>query len=123
MDVNIELVKAVRRGVKLLDKKVPHWRKVMAKYREQFNFHDSDHCIVGTLSHHTAALRLKANEEAFSAGVRKLTEGEPLVGSTLFARAGHYAGHYGFNIGAARDVDSATQMSALQALWEAELDA
>lgn len=58
MSVLFELAKRVRKGVALLDKKVPNWRKVMRKNDETFNIRNGECCILGTLEHKRALRKL-----------------------------------------------------------------
>ena len=50
---------AVRRGVALLDRVLPNWRKTMRKHADQFDLRDGDHCVLGTLEHHSGLRRLR----------------------------------------------------------------
>ena len=46
-----DLAQSVKRGVRLLDRKVPRWRRVMREHQDQYDFKDGEHCILGTLEH------------------------------------------------------------------------
>lgn len=52
-----DLAQRVKRGVKLLDKKVPGWRRVMRTHADQFKLSDPECCVLGTLEHYSARLR------------------------------------------------------------------
>lgn len=106
-----DLAKRVKRGVKLLDKKTPTWRRTLRKNRGTFNFASPDMCVIGTLIHHDAKfkkLRKQATREAFSSAVSMLTR-------KLSSEA---APAYGFD--SAEDEINTVVYPALSALWEAE---
>lgn len=54
----LDLAKKVKRGSRLLDRKLPSWRRVMQKHRDQFNFADPQFCVLGTLKHHLGRARV-----------------------------------------------------------------
>jgi hypothetical protein len=57
----LNIAKRVKRGVRLLDKKIPNWRAVLRKHKDQFNFGNSAHCVLGTLEHFSGQMQtLKA---------------------------------------------------------------
>lgn len=61
----IEIVRRVKRGVRLLDRKIPNWRQVLRKHQDQYDFRDGDHCVLGTLEHFSGRMRvLKAKNKA-----------------------------------------------------------
>ena len=53
-----ELALAVKRGVKLLDKKIPNWRTVIKRHEDEFDFADGDYCVLGTLEHYAGRMRV-----------------------------------------------------------------
>ncbi len=53
----VELVKRVKRGVKVLDRKIPNWRTVLRRHQEEFRLSNLDYCILGTLEHHSGRMR------------------------------------------------------------------
>lgn len=48
----------VRKGVALLDKRVPNWRRTMRKQVGQYNFMEGDHCVLGTLEHYNGRMQV-----------------------------------------------------------------
>lgn len=52
-----DLAQRVKRGVRLLDKKVPGWRKVLYRHRDSFDLSDGACCVLGTLEHHSARMK------------------------------------------------------------------
>lgn len=79
-NVIIDLANNVRRGARLLDKKLgPQWRKTLQKHEEVFDFADGAHCVLGTLEHYNGAMKalrqktvskLAKNEHYLRAAVR-----------------------------------------------------
>lgn len=68
IDAQISTIRKFKRGVKLLDKKVPKWRTILRKHKDQFVFKDGDHCVLGTLEHHVGKLRVAAAKYGNSYG-------------------------------------------------------
>lgn len=102
-----DTTKAFRRGVKLLDKKVPNWRKVLDKHKDQFEFSMGDHCVLGTLEHHVGKLRVAAKKHAtmYDTGYNRLMDLWDLgLGNT-----------FGFD-------GPRTHYPLLDALWRAEFE-
>lgn len=50
-------VQRVKRGIKLLEKKVPNWRQVLRKHEDQFEFANGSHCVLGTLEHYSKRMK------------------------------------------------------------------
>lgn len=70
---------AVKRGARLLDKKLPQWRKAMRRHADEFNLGHPEYCVLGTLEHYSGLRRLntravqKGNlENAFGRALRRL---------------------------------------------------
>jgi len=99
----IESVKRHKRGVRLLDRKVPRWRQIMREHQGQYQFSHPDRCVIGTLARHAPALRRKLTTICFWNAVRVL------VGSTD-------ASAYGFN----GEYDD--EMTLLHDLWRMEFE-
>lgn len=52
-----EQAQRVKRGVALLDKKIPKWRDTLRRHRAQFDFANGDCCVLGTLEHYDKRMR------------------------------------------------------------------
>lgn len=52
-----DLASRVKRGVRLLDKKVPEWRQIIRRHANTLDLADGDFCVLGTLEHHSARMR------------------------------------------------------------------
>ncbi len=52
------IVARVKRGVRVLDRKVPNWRTVLRKHQKQYDFRSGEHCVLGTLEHHAGRMRV-----------------------------------------------------------------
>lgn len=50
-------VQRVKRGIKLLEKKIPNWRTVLRRHEDQFDFADGAHCVLGTLEHYSKRMK------------------------------------------------------------------
>lgn len=59
-----DCVRRVQRGAMLLDRKVPNWRTVMKKNKQQFNFKDGECCVLGTLEHFAGRMRVLRKKHA-----------------------------------------------------------
>lgn len=66
----VELVKNVKKGVKLLDQRVPNWRQIMRKHAAEYNFTDGSSCVLGTLEHHSGRMKVlkKRSREIYGDG-------------------------------------------------------
>ena len=115
MDLNnldlCAIAKRVRAGVRQLDKKIPTWRRTLRRHGQDFDFRNSDCCVLGTLGSHTkeAQRRRAATDSAFEAALAELT------GRTDMDTARRY-GFEQSSIGAG-------EYDALDALWRAEFEA
>jgi len=65
-DTLADVYRRVRRGVALLDQKVPNWRRTMRKHQDQYNFADGDFCVLGTLEHFNGRLHTLRKRKAES---------------------------------------------------------
>lgn len=54
----LTMAKNVRRGVKLLDKQFPTWRKTMKAHASAFNIRSTKYCVLGTLEHELGRARV-----------------------------------------------------------------
>ena len=103
---------AVRRGARLLDKHLPHWRRVMRKHDADFNITNGDYCVLGTLEHRSGLRRLRKHgttektETGYHSALKRLRISE------------ERASEFGFDTTS----DGALTGSAteLEALWRAE---
>jgi hypothetical protein len=107
----------IKRGVKLLDRKVPRWRTVLRVHEDQFDFRDGDHCVLGTLEHFSGQMRVLG---------KKAASQEDHTFDRALARLGvaNDSDYYGFD-GAvgdwnAGDDDYHNELDTLDALWRAE---
>lgn len=53
-----ELAARVKRGARLLDKKVPNWRTTMRKHADTFRLNSPRLCILGTLEHYNGRMKV-----------------------------------------------------------------
>lgn len=60
----LEIAKRVKRGVRLLDKKVPNWRRTLREHEDQYDFANGDCCVLGTLEHYNGRLRVLSAKRA-----------------------------------------------------------
>lgn len=118
--VLLQLAKRVRRGVALLDKKVPGWRLIMRQNADDFDISNGECCILGTLEHkrglaRVRALRVRPNENGYETGKRRLriTEGHD-YGFNTVERSELGMGMYD------GEADSDEQWRVLNDLWRAE---
>lgn len=113
--------KAVKRGARLLDKKVSGWRKTLKKHASTFNISNADCCILGTLEHYNGRMRVlnarrvrTNNEGGYFRGLVRLrisTEDEAKNFGFLSDRV------------ALPEGGSASNTTDLQTLWRAEFEA
>ena len=102
-----DVYRRFRRGVRVLDEKLPRWRTVMRKHMDEFNFEDCNYCVLGTLGKHTAEIRKRATDDAFGDALKFLT------------RESHGSSRWGFDAVAGH---TGEEYPALTALWEAEIE-
>lgn len=122
MDIDIAAIaRRVKRGVRLLDKKIPDWRQILRKHRTEFDFRDGDHCVLGTLEHYSGRMRV------LKARVRTQTDypfGRAL--DALKLRGDNRDVDFGFDgeihSDYDRDDDRDDEMTTLDALWRAEFE-
>lgn len=119
MDI-LELARSVKRGVKLLDKKIPNWRQVMRKYEDQFNFADGECCILGTLEHHSGRLQVLNQRKAAAADPEDAyRRAAARLGLNIEADEDEL---YGFNVTTDAYDDSEAVMGDIGDLWRAEFE-
>lgn len=113
MDI-FKIAQRVKRGVALLDKKVPGWRRVMREHKDQFDLESPAHCVLGTLEHYSAQLK-RLNQKR----VEGMTDADYKRGLKRLAIVGEY---YGFNSisDGSYDIEDDDEMTALEGLWRAE---
>lgn len=105
----IKLVKRVKRGVRLLDKKVPGWRKTLKTHTRTFDIGRANYCVLGTLEHYNA--RMKALNKK-----RVVGQSFPdYYRATVRLNFATGAASYGFN-------GDESSRGVLQQLWRAEFD-
>lgn len=119
----IETAKRVKRGARLLDKKVPNWRTTMRRYAKTFDINDTNCCILGTLEHHNGRMRVLKARKSLQAKVARM-------------KADYYRGvkrldldgkeqDYGFNFSCHYEpgsFDSSTDEDTVNTLWRAEFE-
>lgn len=116
----LPLAKAVKRGVKLLDRKVPNWRQVLRKHRYQFDFSDGAHCVLGTLEHHSGRLAvLKKRQKVSPLGWSSSGSFSRARQALSLTSADAYL--HGFDY-SNRELNKTDAMVALDALWRAEFE-
>lgn len=111
------LAMRVRAGVKLLDKKIPNWRKIIKRHEAQFDFESGDHCVLGTLKHFSGRMRVlrqKAAEKNTSHIMCFVRASERLLPGAKHDET--LAKNYGFNW-----FNKDTEADVLDALWRAEI--
>lgn len=119
----LELAKRVKRGVRLLDKKVPNWRAVLRRHEGQYDFADGDHCVLGTLEHFSGRMRVlrergldpDRTKNAYVVAAARLgiwNEADRTTDDSTPAQCGFDA----VDLEATRDADR----NVLDALWRAE---
>lgn len=106
-----QMVARVQKGVALLDKKIPNWRTVIRQHRRSFDFHDYEHCVIGTLEHYAgqmAVLRRQLKQDGdtvkFNAAVK-------------FLKAN--AVRHGFDGG--KGASNTEELDILDVLWRGEI--
>ena len=105
------LVQRVKRGVRLLDRKVPNWRRVMRRYQDRFNLNDANSCVLGILDNHSSQMRMLAK--------RMKVTGIPNFYRAL--RSLDLMAGFGESHGFSSSFDiSGSESDSLQALWRAE---
>jgi hypothetical protein len=114
----LNLAHRVKKGVKLLDRKVPNWRSILKNHESQFDFADGECCVLGTLEHYSGRMRvlkkrvhITDSENAFG----KAAETLRISGDTA---------DYGFDGQPAHgdfDLSYQTQVKMLSDLWKAEI--
>lgn len=112
-----EMARRVKRGVRLLDRKIPDWRRVLRRHREEFEFRDGDCCVLGTLEHYTGRMRellKKADADEDSRYMRALSA------LRLEGDADIEHGFDGIDKGGG-ETDN-IEMDALSDLWRAEFE-
>jgi hypothetical protein len=113
-----ELAQRVKKGVKLLDKHIPNWRRTIKAHKDQFDFMDGDCCVLGTLEHYNGRMRvLKARK-----GVRDHYR----FTAALKALGVDRSSDYGFDIDRrlsdpTLEGQQSRQYDILTALWKAEI--
>lgn len=120
--------KRVKAGVALLDKKIPNWRTTIRKHRRQFDFQDSEHCVIGTLEHYSGRLRqlktkfkFDGNEFAFDRGLKLLKASAALHGFDVEGGVNRVT-KYGYSSpGSDTLVTASDEYEVLDALWRAEI--
>lgn len=111
----LELAKRVRRGVKLLDRLIPNWRRTMRNHQDQYDFQDGDHCILGTLEHYNGRMSVLKKRRAvdtdysYGRGAKALGLKEGIT---------YEHGFDGQISGGSYDAD----MAQLDQLWRAEFE-
>jgi hypothetical protein len=113
-----DLARRVKRGAKLLDRKVPNWRKTMREHEDQYEFENGDCCILGTLEHYNGRMKQL-----------KMCKRDDRQDLDLFNRAAarlriHEVDEYGFE--APDDCeyyDYDEKRKVLEELWRAEFSA
>lgn len=110
-----ELAQAVKRGVKLLDRKIPRWRTVLRKHADEFDFASGDHCVLGTLEAHSARMKMLIRKKGCS---RKYTTfGRAVLALDLGGGADE---KHGFDVPDSTVLEEQEQYRTLGALWRAE---
>lgn len=114
-----ELAQRVKKGVKLLDKRIPNWRRTIKKHKDQFDFTNGECCVLGTLEHYNGRMRvLKARKQ--------INDAHPFLAATK-ALGGIEPREYGFDVDSRltdptlADNQHAKQYEILTALWKAEI--
>lgn len=111
----IDIAKAVKRGVRLLDKKIPNWRTILRKHEDQFDFADGTHCVLGTLEHYSGRMRvLKAKRNV------PLYEGAFKRAYLALGIESGQTKDFGFDWSANSSTSPDQQKAFFSALWRAE---
>lgn len=108
----------VKKGVALLDAKIPNWRHILRRNKEQYKFSEYDHCIVGTIFNMSEEHKKVVKGAAFTDGLKWLlgTRGDPM---DMYHEAGV---PYGLDVSVKNPMDMDTECEALARLWEAEIN-
>src|ERR1700752_4529468 len=85
----------MRKGGKVLDKKLQRWRQPMRKHMAEFEFASGEYCVLGTLGKYSPALKA-AEGEAFGAAL------DYLVG---YRRDRNHASRLGFDAAVTEEGD------------------
>lgn len=107
-----EIAKRVKKGAKLLDKKVPKWRSILRKHKDQFDFADGDCCVLGTLEHYNGLKALGRTPDPFDDRFNRAAHRLNLHGKTF---------DYGFDF-MEDGFRNSEEISTLNALWRAEFE-
>ena len=131
MDYNEDIVHGLaakmRRGVALLDKKIPNWRAIVRRHRHQFDFSKGDCCVLGTLEHYSGRMRVLEKKH----GVKRREGRMAFETFTAAARAlglngGRTIDAHGFDADDYKDdfsdgkLKRQRDLDILSALWRAE---
>lgn len=114
MDSLLELAKRVKRGVRLLDEKIPNWRRTMKRHAATFNLSSVDHCVLGTLEHYNGRMRVLHAKRAKGQSKGYCT-GKVVLG--IGNRSGR---DFGFDAGG---IHAGDEFRTLSDLWRAEFEA
>ena len=115
----------VRRGVRLLDAKVPQWRNAFwAVPKEAFNINDIEFCVLGHLSKavvdRTLRVRIPSDISSYAKKGEDWRLGRELLGIGYCHAEEGEAWQYGFDFEPGDD-DTKQVKPLLQSLWEKEI--
>lgn len=111
----LDIAKRVKRGVRLLDRRIPNWRAIMRKHRADFNIGDPECCILGTLEHHVGRLKvLRARRKVIPADFTAYHSAARSLRIEAVTR------EHGFERTAG--AENIEEYRTLQALWLAEFE-
>ena len=112
----LDLAKAVKRGAKLLDRKIPTWRHTLRSHADEFDIAAPECCILGTLEHFSGRMRQlsKKHKQDDSTPWRRFSRGRVALNLSSHAASEHGFEH--LSTGDSTDYDS------LNALWRAEFE-
>lgn len=110
----LTLAKNVKRGVRLLDRKFPTWRRTLRAHAREFNLADGEHCVLGTLEHHLGRAReFRKRKKRIETGYFGLKIALGIEGTD-----------YGFYWGTdePNDIERAERIRTISTLWRAEFE-
>lgn len=106
------IAKRVKRGVKLLEGKIPNWRTVLRQHCDEFDFNHREMCVLGTLEHYSGRMAVLKRQHSIT------TDDRYRAAMGALGLQGDADEEYGFD----RSSDDDEEIDLLDALWRAEFE-
>lgn len=115
----LDLAKRVKKGVRLLDRRVPGWRTTLKEHADSFNIKQGSCCVLGTLEHYNGRMQV------LNARRLKLSAYPDYWRGTKRLNIEDRGKDYGFNADFEDESFGASdaEFAILQDLWRAEFEA